>query len=96
MPQRHPRLYAVLSLAAVGLLGLTACSSGKSSTGAASPSAQPVKGGTLRLYGEGDVDYMDTADGYYDVTYTLMSPGGPQARRIHNGPGAQMAADSHR
>jgi peptide/nickel transport system substrate-binding protein len=72
MPQRHPRLYAVLSLAAVGLLGLTACSSGKSSTGAASPSAQPVKGGTLRLYGEGDVDYMDTADGYYDVTYTLM------------------------
>ena len=32
----------------------------------------PVTGGTLKLLGGGDVDYLDTAGGYYTVTYTLM------------------------
>jgi ABC-type transport system substrate-binding protein len=32
----------------------------------------PTYGGTLRLIGQGDVDHLDTASAYYDVTYMLL------------------------
>ena len=43
--------------------------------GGAAPAAAastPKYGGTLRLVGQGDVDFMDTADAYYDVTWSLF------------------------
>ncbi len=63
------------------LIGLTlaliavACSSSKSKVGTGGNTTPPTtpgaKGGTLRMVGQGDVDFMDTAAGYYSVTYTL-------------------------
>ena len=39
----------------------------------ASPSVNaPQRGGVLRLVGSGDVDYFDTAEAYYDVTWGLF------------------------
>jgi peptide/nickel transport system substrate-binding protein len=38
----------------------------------ASAASTPKYGGTLRLVGQGDVDFMDTADAYYDVTWSLF------------------------
>lgn len=71
--QRHHGLAAV-SVAAAILLVVTACSSSAkkptNTAGAAQGAGKP--GGTLKLYGEGDVDYMDTVAGYYDVTYTVF------------------------
>jgi peptide/nickel transport system substrate-binding protein len=60
--------------AAIGILALVAaaCSSGGGSSSSSGSSGTPVKGGTLKLVGEGDVDFMDTVAGYYDVTYTLF------------------------
>jgi peptide/nickel transport system substrate-binding protein len=48
-------------------------SGGTSSDNAANINAtgQPVKGGTLKLIGSGDVDHLDTAAGYYTATYAL-------------------------
>jgi len=66
----------VVSIAAgvsVAALILAACSSSSSSgSGSSSASGTPKYGGTLKLVGQGDVDYMDTADGYYDTTYTAF------------------------
>lgn len=61
---------AALSIGAIGLLALSACSS-SSGNGTSTNQGTPVTGGTLRLYGEGDVDFLDTSASYYDVTYTL-------------------------
>ncbi len=54
-------------------MALAACSSSKSSSnGSTTTSANgAVTGGTLKLVGQGDVDNLDTADGYYTATYTV-------------------------
>ena len=72
MQHRNHRTYAAVSAAAIALLTLAACGSSGGGQKPAANQGTPTKGGTLKLYGEGDVDYLDTADGYYDVTYTLM------------------------
>jgi peptide/nickel transport system substrate-binding protein len=38
----------------------------------AGPQGTPVKGGTLRLAGKGDVDHLDSASAYYAPTWSLM------------------------
>lgn len=72
MRHRNHRTYVAVSVAAIALLTLSACGSSGGGNKPAANQGTPTKGGTLKLYGEGDVDYLDTADGYYDVTYTLM------------------------
>jgi len=63
----------LLALVATGGLVLTACSSSPSTSGGGSSAGTgAVRGGTLTVVGAGDVDYFDTAAGYYDVTYTLF------------------------
>lgn len=61
---------AALAMAAGIAMSATACSSGNSENASGS-SGKPTKGGTLKLVGNGQVDHLDTASGYYDVTYTL-------------------------
>ncbi|MFN2389171.1 MAG: ABC transporter substrate-binding protein [Actinomycetota bacterium] len=64
------RLAAVL--ACVALIG-AACGGGDDGDGSAQlPSEDIPKGGTLRIAGVSDVDYMDPAAAYYTVTWTLM------------------------
>jgi peptide/nickel transport system substrate-binding protein len=55
---------------AMAALLLASCSSSSSTSSIATPSGA-TKGGTLTLVGSSDVDSLDTADGYYDVTYGL-------------------------
>lgn len=86
--QRHHRLLAAACIAASAALVLTAC--GSSSNASAPQQTTPKSGGTLNLYGEGDVDYMDTADGYYDVTYTVMRA---FTRQLYTYPNAQNFQD---
>jgi len=38
----------------------------------AGAASAPAYGGTLRLIGQGDIDHLDTASAYYDVTYSLL------------------------
>jgi ABC-type transport system substrate-binding protein len=59
---------AVLVAAGMAATSLTAL--GGATTAVAAPT--PKYGGTLRLVGQGDVDYMDTADAYYDVSWGLF------------------------
>ena len=59
---------AILVAAGMAATSLTAL-------GGAAPAlaaSTPKYGGTLRLVGQGDVDFMDTADAYYDVTWSLF------------------------
>ncbi|HUY21086.1 MAG TPA: ABC transporter substrate-binding protein [Acidimicrobiales bacterium] len=65
--------HASVAALAAALLLAACSSSSSSSTGTTAPSSSSgaVRGGTLSLVGQGDVDFMDTADGYYDVTYML-------------------------
>ena len=60
----------VVGLACAGML-MAACSSTSNNGGSSTPSGA-VRGGTLNLVGQGDVDFFDTAAGYYDVTYTMF------------------------
>ncbi|MCW2918125.1 MAG: hypothetical protein JWN52_6193, partial [Actinomycetia bacterium] len=53
----------------VGLL-LTACTGG-SATSSSGQSATPQKGGTLKLAGQGDIDFLDPTAGYNTDTHTL-------------------------
>jgi len=51
---------------------LAACGGSNSASSSGSSSqGTPVKGGTLKLVGNGDVDFIDTTSAYYDVSYTL-------------------------
>ena len=59
---------AVLVAAGMAATSLTAL--GGATTAVAAPT--PKYGGTLRLVGQGDVDFMDTANGYYDVSWGLF------------------------
>ncbi|MGH9107499.1 MAG: ABC transporter substrate-binding protein [Acidimicrobiales bacterium] len=81
MPVRAGTAFVAAATAAISL---AACGgSNNPSAASSSPNATPTannvkafnaggqRGGVLRLVGNGDVDFFDTADGYYDVTYTL-------------------------
>src|ERR1035441_966157 len=57
---------AILVAAGMAATSLTALGG---ATAVAAPT--PKYGGTLRMVGQGDVDFMDTANGYYDVTFGL-------------------------
>jgi len=54
-------------------LVLSACGGGGGGGGATGGEAgNPVKGGTLRIINNADVDYYDTANAYYTVSWTQM------------------------
>ncbi|MGH9300425.1 MAG: ABC transporter substrate-binding protein [Acidimicrobiales bacterium] len=65
------RIAGVLAAVAVVAAACGSSSPNSASTSTTSSAGTPVRGGTLTLVGQGDVDSMDTASGYYDVTYTL-------------------------
>ena len=64
---RNRRPLALASLV-VGLALLAGACGGQASGGAAAGS--PQHGGTLKLVGSSDVDHLDPASAYYNVTYT--------------------------
>jgi peptide/nickel transport system substrate-binding protein len=70
----HRRKLARAAALGFGLaLALSACGGGGGggeTTGGAA--GNPVKGGTLRILNNGDVDYYDTANSYYTVSWTQM------------------------
>jgi ABC-type transport system substrate-binding protein len=55
---------------AAALLG-TFVVGGAAGAGTRSAPDRPVRGGTLHLVGQGDVDHLDTASAYSGVTYTI-------------------------
>jgi peptide/nickel transport system substrate-binding protein len=79
------RKITVLSLMALVSLGVAACGEGTTASGGAAAGgssgfnqdanvnagASPVKGGTLRIVGNADVDHLDTASAYYTTSYSL-------------------------
>lgn len=73
---RLPRRRAKMAGAIVAAGGITAAllAGATSSSGAVvrADASAPQYGGVLRVVGEGDVDFMDTADAYYDVTWGLF------------------------
>lgn len=79
-----------MAIASAALI-LAACSStNNSATTTSSPGASgAVRGGTLTFVGAGDVDFFDTAAGYYDVTYTLFRA---ITRQLYQYPSATTAA----
>ena len=91
MSRRH-RYLAGTAIATVVLVAAAACSSTPSSTATSTTTGTPVKGGTLKIVGEGDVDYMDTADGYYDVTYALFRA---IARQLYSYPTTRTPVVDH-
>ena len=63
------------AVAVVGLITAACGSSGSTGTTATTSGANTsgaVRGGTLTVVGNGDVDFFDTAAAYYDATYTLF------------------------
>lgn len=86
-----------MALVAVAAFAMAACGSSGSSkaggsgatgtTGSTAPAG--VKGGTLNVVGNGDVDIFDTAAGYYDTTYTLFRA---ISRQLYQYPSATTTA----
>jgi peptide/nickel transport system substrate-binding protein len=75
--QGRPGTRPSLRLAALALVIAVAASAcgGGGGGGDGGPSGgggNPVKGGTLRIYNQNDVDFLDTALGYYTVTLALQ------------------------
>ncbi len=60
------------ALALVVALAASACGGGGGGGGSSSEGGNPVKGGTLRIYNQNDIDFLDTALGYYTVTLALQ------------------------
>jgi peptide/nickel transport system substrate-binding protein len=60
------------ALALVVALAASACGGGGGTGGTSDQGGNPVKGGTLRIYNQNDVDFLDTALGYYTVTLALQ------------------------
>jgi peptide/nickel transport system substrate-binding protein len=60
------RLTALTATLMATALGVSACGSGGSSA-----SGTPAKGGTLRIVGQGDIDFLDPTAGYNTDTHTL-------------------------
>lgn len=69
MLRRSGKGAAILAGATCVALTLTACGGGGGGGGAGGPGH---KGGTLTVVGKDDVDHLDTAAGYYNVTYGLF------------------------
>jgi ABC-type transport system substrate-binding protein len=70
----HRRKLARAAALGFGLaLVLSACGGGDGGGGGTGGEAgNPVKGGTLRIVNNADVDYYDTANAYYTVSWTQM------------------------
>jgi len=67
------RARATVLLACVALLaGACGGDGGGGGGGGTGAGGQPVRGGTLRIVNAADVDYLDTANGYYTVTASLQ------------------------
>ena len=62
------RSVRILAAGAVTCMALAGCGDGTSGGNSAS---EGRRGGILILAGQGDVDHLDTASGYYTATYTL-------------------------
>ncbi len=74
---RKRRGLTTVALVAGLALTATACGGSDDSgdtggTTGNSTEGKPVKGGTLKMLGAGDIDHMDTASAYYTVSYTLL------------------------
>lgn len=67
---RSPLRTAALAL--VVAVVASACGGGGGTSEETSQGGTPVKGGTLRIYNQDDVDFLDTALGYYTVTLALQ------------------------
>ncbi len=68
-----PGLFRRRRARAVGAFVAAGAMVGISLAGASVAAASgPQYGGTLRLIGQGDVDHLDTASAYYDVTWKLL------------------------
>ena len=73
MNQDNRRLRALIALFLAALLVTAGCDGdGNGGTGADGDQGEPVRGGTLNMLGDGDVDYMDPNIAYYSVTYQLL------------------------
>lgn len=77
MARKRAKRVRLAAVAAGLALGLTACggsSSGSSAggTGGGSSGEKPKSGGTLNVAGSADVDFLDTAGAYYQVTYSVL------------------------
>jgi ABC-type transport system substrate-binding protein len=59
-------------LAVVVVLVASACGGGGGEGGPSDQGGNPVKGGTMHIFNQDDVDYLDTALGYYTVTLALQ------------------------
>src|SRR6266508_6510875 len=73
--QRRAAMGPSLRLAALALvvaLAASACGGGGGTGRTSDQGSNPVKGGTLRIYNQNDVDFLDTALGYYTVTLALQ------------------------
>lgn len=92
-PRRRRWLQLATTVLAVGPLSMTlasytASASPRAST-TTSKAASPKSGGTLTVVGNGDVDNMDTADSYYDVTFGLERT---DTRQLYTWPSASTLA----
>src|SRR6266545_497608 len=79
--QRRAAMGPSLRLAALALvvaLAASACGGGGGTGGTSDQGGNPVKGGTLRIYNQNDVDFLDTALGYYTVTLALQRAYAPK------------------
>jgi len=65
-----PRSKALVALAAVGALGLAACSSSTTTT-PKSTAGKPVFGGVLKVVASGGPDHFDTVPAYYTADYIM-------------------------
>jgi peptide/nickel transport system substrate-binding protein len=68
---RHVLRTTILALV-VALVASACGGGGGGGTGTGDQGGNPVKGGTLRIYNQDDVDDLDTALGYYTVTLALQ------------------------
>jgi ABC-type transport system substrate-binding protein len=69
VPRIRRLTVSIAAGSAVGLL-LTACTGG-AATSSSGQSAKPQTGGTLKLAGQGDIDFLDPTAGYNTDTHTL-------------------------
>jgi peptide/nickel transport system substrate-binding protein len=63
------RTFAGVAVLSVCVLAAAACGGGTGNK--TSGAGSPVKGGTLKIIGSGDVDHLDPASAYYTVSYGL-------------------------
>ena len=69
---RHLLRRTILALVVVLVASACGGGGGGGGTGTGGQGGTPVKGGTLHIYNQDDVDFLDTALGYYTVTLALQ------------------------